>query len=72
MARQAALTTRVGLILSAPVSVRPRYSRLRASFRDVTDTLRRVIIAARFTPTIPRQATNEEILTVTTAWAKAA
>jgi hypothetical protein len=42
------------------------------SFQDMTDTLRRVIIAARFTPTSPRQATNEEILAVTTAWAQAA
>jgi hypothetical protein len=42
------------------------------SFQDMTDTLRRVIIAARFTPPSPRQATNEEILAVTTAWAQAA
>ena len=42
------------------------------SFQDMTDTLHRVIIAARFTPTSPRQATNEEILAVTTAWAQAA
>jgi hypothetical protein len=42
------------------------------SYQDMTDTLRRVIIAARFTPTTPRQATNEEILAVTTAWAQAA
>ena len=42
------------------------------SFQDMTDTLRRVIIAARFTPTSPRQATTEEILAVTTAWAQAA
>ena len=42
------------------------------SFQDMTDTLRRVIIAARFLPTSPRQATNEEILAVTTAWAQAA
>lgn len=42
------------------------------SYQDMTDTLRRVIIAARFTPTCPGQATNEEILAVTTAWAQAA
>jgi hypothetical protein len=42
------------------------------SFQDMTDALRRVIIAARFTPTSPRQATNEEILAVTNAWAQAA
>jgi DDE superfamily endonuclease len=42
------------------------------SFQDMTDTLRRVIIAARYTPTSPHQATNEEILAVTTAWAQAA
>jgi hypothetical protein len=42
------------------------------SFQDMTDALRRVIIAARYTPTTPRQATNEEILAVTTAWAQAA
>ena len=42
------------------------------SFQDMTDTLRHVIIAARFTPTCPRQPTNEEILAVTTAWAQAA
>jgi DDE superfamily endonuclease len=42
------------------------------SFQDMTDTLRRVIIAARFTPACPRQATSEEILAVATAWAQAA
>ena len=42
------------------------------SFQDMTETLRRVIIATRFTPTTPGQATNEEILAVTTAWAQAA
>jgi hypothetical protein len=42
------------------------------SFQDMTETLRRVIIAARYLPTRPRQATNEEILAVTTAWAQAA
>jgi DDE superfamily endonuclease len=42
------------------------------SFQDMTGTLRRVIIAARFTPASPAQATNEEILAVTTAWAQAA
>jgi hypothetical protein len=42
------------------------------SFQDMTDTLRRVIIAARFTPTSPAQPTTEEILAVTTAWAQAA
>jgi hypothetical protein len=51
----------------------PWYTRkAEPSFQDMTDTLRRVIIAARFTPTSPRQATNEEILAVTTAWAQAA
>lgn len=51
----------------------PWYARkTEVSFQDMTDTLRRVIIAARFTPTSPRQATNEEILAVTTAWAQAA
>jgi SRSO17 transposase len=51
----------------------PWYTRkTEPSFQDMTDTLRRVIIAARFTPTSPRQATNEEILAVTTAWAQAA
>jgi hypothetical protein len=51
----------------------PWYTRkTEVSFQDMTDTLRRVIIAARFTPTSPRQATNEEILAVTTAWAQAA
>jgi Archaeal putative transposase ISC1217 len=50
----------------------PWYTRkTEVSFQDMTDTLRRVIIAARFTPTSPRQATNEEILAVTTAWAQA-
>lgn len=42
------------------------------SFQYMTNALRRVIIAGRFTPTSPRQATNEEILAVTTAWAQAA
>lgn len=42
------------------------------SFQDMIITLRRVIIATRFTPTTPGQATNEEILAVTTAWAQAA
>ena len=51
----------------------PWYTRkTEVSFQDMTDTLRHVIIAARFTPTSPRQATNEEILAVTTAWAQAA
>jgi len=42
------------------------------SFQDMVTTLRKVIIAARFTPTTPGQATTEEILAVTTAWAQAA
>lgn len=51
----------------------PWYTRkTEPSFQDMTDALRRVIIAARFTPTSPRQPTNEEILAVTTAWAQAA
>jgi hypothetical protein len=51
----------------------PWYTRkAEVSFQDMTDTLRRVIIATRYTPTTPRQATNEEILAVTTAWAQAA
>jgi SRSO17 transposase len=51
----------------------PWYTRkTEVSFQDMTDTLRRVIIAARSTPRSPRQATNEEILAVTTAWAQAA
>jgi hypothetical protein len=51
----------------------PWYTRkAEPSFQDTTDTLRRVIIAARSTPTSPRQATDEEILAVTTAWARAA
>ena len=49
-----------------------RYVLQSLTFQDMTDTLRRVIIAARFTPTSPRQATSEEILAVTTAWAQAA
>ena len=56
---------------TAPAS--PWYTRkTEVSFQDMTDTLRRVIIAARYLPTSPRQATNEEILAVTTAWAQAA
>ena len=42
------------------------------SFQDMTDTLRRVILATRYSPTTPGQATNEEIHAVTTAWAQAA
>jgi hypothetical protein len=42
------------------------------SFQDMINTLGRVIIAARFLPTCPAQATTEEILAVTTAWAQAA
>ena len=48
------------------------HAKTEPSFQDMTDTLRRVIIAARYTPTSPRHATNEEILAVTTAWAQAA
>jgi hypothetical protein len=51
----------------------PWYTRkTEVSFQDMTGTLRRVIIAARFTPACPGQATSEEILAVTTAWAQAA
>jgi hypothetical protein len=51
----------------------PWYTRkTEVSFQDMTDTLRRVIIATRFMPVSPRQATSEEILAVTTAWAQAA
>jgi hypothetical protein len=42
------------------------------SFQDMITTLRRVITAARLMPTTPGQATTEEILAVTTAWAQAA
>jgi hypothetical protein len=42
------------------------------SFQDMTDTLRRVILATRFTPTSPAQPTTQEILAVTEAWAQAA
>jgi hypothetical protein len=42
------------------------------SFQDMTDTLRRVILAIRFTPTSPAQPTTQEILAVTEAWAQAA
>ena len=42
------------------------------SFQDMVTTLRKVIIAARFTCTTPGQATTEEILAVTTALAQAA
>jgi hypothetical protein len=38
----------------------------------MTDTLRRVILATRFTPTSPAQPTTQEILAVTQAWAQAA
>ncbi len=59
--------------VAAHRALSPWYTRkTEPSFQDMTDTLRRVIIAARFTPTSPRQATNEEILAVTTAWAQAA
>ena len=42
------------------------------SFQDMTDALRRVILATRFTPTSPAQPTTQEILAVTEAWAQAA
>jgi hypothetical protein len=42
------------------------------SFQDMTDTLRRVILATRYSPTTPAQPTNQEILAVTEAWAQAA
>jgi hypothetical protein len=59
--------------VAAHRALSPWYTRkTEVSFQDMTDTLRRVIIAARFTPTSPRQATNEEILAVTTAWSQAA
>jgi hypothetical protein len=59
--------------VAAHRAISPWYThKTEVSFQDMTDTLRRVIIAARFTPTSPRQATNEEILAVTTAWAQAA
>jgi hypothetical protein len=41
------------------------------SFCDMTAKLRRVIIATRFLPTSPGQATDAEILAVHQAWASA-
>jgi hypothetical protein len=38
----------------------------------MTHTLRRVILATRFSPTSPAQPSNQEILAVTQAWAQAA
>jgi hypothetical protein len=59
--------------VAAHRTLSPWYTRkTEVSYQDMTDALRRVIIAARFTPTSPRQATDEEILAVTTAWAQAA
>jgi hypothetical protein len=59
--------------ITAHRSASPWYThKTEVSFQDMTNTLRRVIIAARSTPTSPQQATNEEILAITTAWAQAA
>jgi hypothetical protein len=42
------------------------------SFEDMLSKLRRVLIAARYSPVRPAQPTTHEILEVTQAWAAAA
>jgi hypothetical protein len=59
--------------VSAHRTLSPWYTtKAEPSFQDMTDTLRRVIIAARYSPTTAAQPTSQEILAVTTAWAQAA
>jgi hypothetical protein len=62
----------------APADVAERRSRSRwyttktePSFEDMTVKLRRVIIAARFRPQAPHQASPEETRAVLLAWAAA-
>jgi hypothetical protein len=59
--------------VTAHRTLAPWYTRKsEPSLQDMINTLGRVVIAARFTPTTPARPTNEEILAVTTAWAQAA